>query len=179
MADECPLLQNLPPLTDTADEHEAQERAALVYVVGTLWQHPELTEDTKDFVDAKLEELAEAPPRATDASASDDWIDAGDTQMAVATQTDAEAGPPAPPPGPPPQQTNRPRPQGPPQAYAWREHSQWFGCWYCRLCDKYADEMHVVSDKHGIEAGCKIRTRTCQPGSGAMLGGIHRQKGDA
>ena len=178
MADVCPLLRNLPPLPEMADEHQKQVRAALLSVVATLWQHPELAQVTKDFVDAKLEELAEAPARATDASASDDWIDAGGTQMVVATQTDAEAGPPAPPPGPPPQQPNRPRPQGPPQAYAWREHSQWFGCWYCRLCDKYADEMHVVSDKHGIEAGCKIRTRTCQPGSGAMLGGTHRQKGD-
>ena len=144
MADECPLLQNLPPLPEMADEHQKRERDALLSVVATLWQHPELAQVTKDFVDAKLEELAEAPARATD-DASDGWIVPGDTEMAVAPQTDAEAGPPAPPPGPPPQRPDRP--QGPPQAYEWREHSLWLG-WYCRLCDRYATEMHVVSDKH-------------------------------
>ena len=118
----------------------------MLSVVATLWQHPELAQVTKDFVDAKLEELAEAPARATDASASDDWIDASDTQMDVDTQTDAEAGPPAPPPGPPPKRPDRP--QGPPQAYVWTDHSQWSDHWHCILCYKYATEWHLVSDKH-------------------------------
>ena len=116
-------MQNLPPLPEMADEHQKRERDALLSVVATLWQHPELAQVTKDFVDAKLEELAEAPARATDASASDDWIDAIGTQMVVDAQTDAEADPPAPPPGPPPQRPDRP--QGPPQAYVWTDQSQW------------------------------------------------------
>ena len=152
LASTCPLTQNVPPVPVMADEHEAQiaraERAALHYVIETLWQHPDLRQDTKDFVAAKREEeeeLAEAPARATD-DASDGWIVPGDTEMAVAPQTDAEAGPPAPPPGPPPQRPDRP--QGPPQAYVWTDHSQWSDHWHCILCYKYATEWHLVSDKH-------------------------------
>ena len=72
----------------------------------------------------------------------------------VGTQTDAGAGLPAPPtppgrppppkPGPPPQATDKP--EGPPQAYTWRNDSQCV--WYCLLCYKWATSGHVESKKH-------------------------------